>query len=154
MYQKTFISPLGNMLATYDDDFLYNLEFVDNSCIHVSGKSAWIIELLQYELQKYFAGSVYEFTVPIVYLGTEFQKRILQYVRSIEFGATASYSEVARLANAGNAWRAAATAVAQNHIMVIIPCHRVIRSNGKIGNYSSGIKKKHWLLNHEKNFML
>lgn len=81
--------------------------------------------------------------------GTSFQQKVLKAIFEIPYGQTISYSELARRAGNPRAVRAVASVVAQNKHYILIPCHRVIRSDGTIGEYGAGSDRKRWLLRHE-----
>ena len=101
------------------------------------------------ELQEYFAGNRRCFTVPLDLDMPPCYKRALLEVSKVPFGNTSSYQEIARRAGNEKAARAAGTANANNPIAVIIPCHRIISSNGTLGGYGGGLDKKMILLEHE-----
>jgi len=82
--------------------------------------------------------------------GTPFQKKVLKEVYKIPYGQTRSYAEIARAIGKPKAVRAVASAIARNKLLIIIPCHRVIRSDGNIGKYRGGVKLKKQLLDFEK----
>jgi len=82
--------------------------------------------------------------------GTEFQARVWAALRRIPPGRTASYTELARAVGASSAVRAVGSANGQNPVPVVIPCHRVVRSDGTLGGYGGGLDRKRWLLDHEK----
>ncbi len=107
-------------------------------------------ECLQKELNEYFEGKLIDFTIPLQLLGTPFQQDVWKILRSIPYGETISYKEEAELLKKPNASRAVANANAKNMISILIPCHRIIQSNGKLGGYSGGIDKKYLLLELEK----
>jgi methylated-DNA-[protein]-cysteine S-methyltransferase len=99
------------------------------------------------ELDEYFDGKRHEFTVVLDWsLTTGFTRRVLQATAAIPFGRLSTYKEVA--ANAGNerATRAAGNALGSNPIPIVVPCHRVLRSGGKLGGYTGGLDKKEHLL--------
>lgn len=102
------------------------------------------------ELDEYFAGQRREFDIPLLFAGTEFQKRVWQALLSVEYGTTVSYVAIAAMAGYPAAVRAAAGAVGANAISILAPCHRVIGSNGTLTGYDGGLDAKHFLLNLEK----
>jgi len=102
------------------------------------------------QLSQYFLGRRKSFNLPVSLNGTAFQKRVWSEIIKIPFGGTVSYKEIARRAGKPQAIRAAASAVGDNPIPIIVPCHRVIRHDGSLGGYALGIKKKGWLLRHEQ----
>lgn len=104
------------------------------------------------ELNEYFHHQRTAFTVPLNPLGTDFQQKVWQGLRSIPYGETRSYRELATQLQHPSAFRAVAMANAANPISLIIPCHRVINHNGKLGGYSGGLEKKVFLLGHENQY--
>jgi methylated-DNA-[protein]-cysteine S-methyltransferase len=101
------------------------------------------------ELHEYFAGKRRRFDVPIDPAGTEFQERVWQAVGAIPFGETASYGEIAAQLGGVHLARAVGAAVGANPIPIIIPCHRVLGSDGSLTGYGGGLRMKVWLLHHE-----
>ena len=98
------------------------------------------------QLGSYFAGSLREFTLPLAPEGTPFQRRVWQELLKIPYGATISYGELARRLGNPGASRAVGLANGANPISIVIPCHRVIGSDGKLTGYGGGLKNKQWLL--------
>ena len=101
------------------------------------------------QLTAYFAGTLTEFDLPLQMKGTIFQERVWQALKTIPYGTTISYGELAQQIGQPNASRAVGLANGQNPISLIVPCHRVIGANGKMTGYGGGIERKQWLLNHE-----
>ena len=101
------------------------------------------------ELEKYFMGELTLFKVPINIKGTNFQMAVWKEILNIPYGSRSSYSEVAKSIGCFNSARAIGQANSKNFLPIIIPCHRVTLSNGKIGGYSAGVKNKKWLLELE-----
>lgn len=101
------------------------------------------------ELDEYFAGERTEFTVPVIFTGSEFQCRVWDELMRIPYGATTSYGEVARRISNPGAVRAVASANATNPISIFVPCHRVIGSNHKLTGYGGGLDAKRHLLQLE-----
>ncbi len=105
------------------------------------------------ELARYFSGEAVRFTTPLdLSPGTAFQRRVWRALRRVPFGATISYGELARRAGCPGAARAVGQALGANPIPIIIPCHRVIRSDGGLGGFSAGLRLKRWLLRHERRW--
>ena len=101
-------------------------------------------------LAKYFSGQLDALDAIDVELnGTRFQQRVWQTLRSVRAGRTASYSEIARIIEAPMAVRAVGAANGANPVAVVVPCHRIIGSNGSLTGYGGGLKRKEWLLRHE-----
>ena len=114
------------------------------------GGSSNIIEMTIQQLNEYFDTKRTTFNVPLLLTGTHFQKQVWQALETIPFGQTASYSQLANMINNKNAVRAVANANAANAIAIIIPCHRVIGSNGSLTGYAGGLEAKNKLLELEK----
>ena len=106
---------------------------------------------LRNQLNEYFDGSLKAFTVPLVTPGTDFQQTVWKELLEIPFGKTRSYQEQADILNKPDSVRAVANANGMNRISIVIPCHRVIGSDGRLTGYGGGLKRKKWLLDHEKN---
>ena len=157
-------SPIGELIACATDVGICMLEIsgrknIDrqfNSLLKLL--SGYIVEnetkylkTLKLELAEYFEGKRRVFTVPLHLVGTEFHKKVWNELLKIPYGKTVSYKQVAE--NIGNpkAVRAVANANALNKISIIVPCHRVIGSNGSLTGYASGLDNKRWLLRLENN---
>ena len=108
----------------------------------------WCTVLLQ--LMEYFEGKRKGFDLPLVLPGTEFQIKVWDQLLTIPFGSTRSYAEQAVAIGNPKAVRAVARANGDNRLAIIIPCHRVIGSDGKLTGYGGGLWRKEWLLAHEK----
>lgn len=105
------------------------------------------------ELDAYLAGTLFQFTVPYkITKATTFQKQTWNTLKEIPYGTTASYKDIALKLNNQKAMRAVGNANNRNHFPLIIPCHRVIQSNGAIGGYAGGSNIKKFLLEHEAKF--
>jgi len=101
------------------------------------------------QLQEYFMGKRTHFDLPLNPQGTEFQKRVWQALIEIPFGKTISYAELSKKLGGVKAIRAVAAANGKNPLWIIIPCHRVIGSDGSLTGYAGGLWRKKWLLEHE-----
>ena len=108
-----------------------------------------IIKDCKKQLEEYFSGNRTYFNIPIDLGCTDFQTRILEYVKTIPYGSTTSYSTIAQLLLMPKASRAIGMANSKNKILIIIPCHRIIGQSGKLVGYAGGLHRKHWLLEHE-----
>lgn len=155
-------TPLGPMIAGTTDEGLCLLEFTDRRMLETQLDTLVkrldarflygnhrVIEQVGDELSSYFAGNLREFTTPLQTPGTPFQNLVWQQLREIPFASTRSYAEQAQAIGRPNAVRAVAAANGQNRIAIVIPCHRVIGSDGSMTGYGGGIARKKWLLNHE-----
>jgi AraC family transcriptional regulator, regulatory protein of adaptative response / methylated-DNA-[protein]-cysteine methyltransferase len=160
---KWLDTPLGAMLALADNEGLHLLEFVDrrgleNEIKHirkrlnvfiVPGENK-ILENISDEINRYFEGSLTEFTTPMVLGGTPFEKSVWKQLQKIPPGQTRSYSQIASRLGKPSATRAVGRANGRNCLAIVIPCHRVIRADGSLCGYGGGIWRKQWLLDHER----
>lgn len=109
-----------------------------------------LLDQLAGELNAYFTGDLTRFTLPLDTPGTEWQQRVWNKLIQIPFGQTLSYGELAtRLGNPGGS-RAVGLANGKNRVSIVIPCHRVIASDGTLHGYGGGLERKRWLLDHEQ----
>ena len=152
IYSQTYQSPMGPILITIDTrlNSLIELKFVKTSL--PNSKQPPLIKKITKQLDEYFSKKRTIFDIPIHYNGTPFQNKVWEELLKIPYGNTFSYGDIAKkLGKPPLTSRAIGTANSKNKIAIIIPCHRVIRSNGKLSGYAGGIDKKIWLLNHESN---
>jgi methylated-DNA-[protein]-cysteine S-methyltransferase len=103
------------------------------------------------QLDEYFAGRRTAFDMPLAPRGTPFQQRVWQLLREIPYGDTTSYGALARRLGSPEASRAVGLANGRNPIAIIIPCHRVVGSDGSLTGYGGGLDRKRWLLDHERS---
>lgn len=157
-------TPLGSMVAIFDETHLYLLEFTDRRGLEreiekmrkslkvaiVPGSSP-ISKSIEAELTSYLKGELKEFTTPIMMNGSDFQKSVWNELLTIPYGETRSYAEQAHRIGNPKAVRAVARANGMNQLALIIPCHRVIGSDGKLTGYAGGLPRKEWLLNMERD---
>lgn len=112
-------------------------------------EAARVLSLAESQLTAYFAGTLHAFDLPLAPRGTPFQQRVWSALRDIPFGVTVSYGELARRIGEPRAVRAAGGANARNPLAVVVPCHRVIGSDGSLTGFGGGMDRKQWLLEHE-----
>jgi O-6-methylguanine DNA methyltransferase len=115
----------------------------------VPGSNALLAQLKR-ELGEYFAGARRVFDVPLAAPGTPFQRRVWDALRAIPYGETRSYTEIARAAGSPRAVRAVGSANGSNRLAILLPCHRVVASNGALAGYAGGEWRKRKLLEHER----
>ncbi len=156
-------TPIGPLLAGASAAGVCLLEFVDRRMIEtqlerlrkrlgavlVPGASPHL-EALAGELDAYFAGALRRFATPLDTHGTEFQRKVWSALATIPYGETRSYAEQARILGEPAAVRAVARANGDNRIAIVIPCHRVVGSDGALTGYGGGLWRKHWLLDLER----
>lgn len=162
IYTTTFESPLGRITLASTNKGLCLLEFDNEKRInnHFNQfKKYWDVEIIEEEtsittttknqLTAYFSNQQTTFDVPLDLVGTEFQLKVWNELQRIPFGSTRSYKEQAIAVGNLKAIRAVATANGENRISIIIPCHRVIGSDGSLTGYGGGIWRKQKLLELE-----
>lgn len=141
---------LGIIKFTYQEKIL-KIELVDDIA-GIDEKSELTDKLIK-ELKEYLKGTRKDFTIydSTLLAGTDFQKKVWKELLNIPYGQTKTYKEIAKAINNEKAIRAVATAIGKNPLMIIIPCHRVIGSEGKLRGYAYGVETKKKLLSLEKN---
>ncbi len=112
-----------------------------------------IIEQAAAQLDEYFAGNRQVFDIPLLFAGTKFQKNVWDELLHIPFGTTLSYADLAQHIGMPTAVRAVANANRANALSIIVPCHRVIGTDGSLTGYAGGLETKKWLLEHEKRLL-
>jgi methylated-DNA-[protein]-cysteine S-methyltransferase len=144
-------SPIGTLLIVGDDEAIRRIEFPKNGKARrpesgwvESGRGA-VAETIR-QLREYFAGRRSEFDLPLAPEGTEFQRMVWRRLQEIPYGETISYGELAKRVGNAKASRAVGAANGQNPIPIVIPCHRVIGSNGKLTGFGGGLPTKEALL--------
>jgi AraC family transcriptional regulator of adaptative response/methylated-DNA-[protein]-cysteine methyltransferase len=155
-------TPLGPMMIGVRDEGLCLLEFTDRRMLEtqldvlkkrfkaelVTGRHS-LMDTVEQQLTEYFEGKRKTFDLPLDMSGTEFQQKVWHELITISYGRTRSYKQQADAIGDVKAVRAVARANGENRIAIIIPCHRVIGSDGSIVGYGGGIHRKQWLLKHE-----
>ncbi len=146
-------SPIGPLTLAGDGDVLTNLRMVDQT--YEPDRADWTRDDSSFQdavdqLAAYFAGDLREFDLNIEMAGTEFQRKVWNALRTIPYGETRSYGEIAEQIGSPNAFRAVGLANGHNPIAVIVPCHRVIGANGSLTGFGGGLERKSTLLELEK----
>lgn len=146
-------SPTGKLLLVADEQGLYEITFAEGRTVPVVD-DAWhrggacLREPVR-QLEAFFHGELREFDLTLLPQGTGFQQCVWQALCDIPFGQTISYGELARRIGNPAASRAVGLANGANPIPIVIPCHRVIGTSGKLTGYGGGLEKKRWLLDFE-----
>ncbi len=154
-YYDTFESPHGGMLLVANEEGLAGVYF-DRQKHHPKLQTDWIKNLrhkilrqAKRELQEYFAGKRKRFEVALDPEGTPFQRAVWKAISTVGFGKTISYGELARRAGSPGSARAAGAATGRNPLGIIVPCHRIMGSDGSLTGYAGGLQRKRALLELE-----
>lgn len=154
-------SPVGDLTMIADEQNLLVVDFAEksnslkklpsfNDSLRFHMRSNQILDWAASELESYFSGKLRDFSVPVRFIGTDFQIKVWKALCSIPFGAKKSYKEIAAEILQPDAVRAVGNANSINRIPIIVPCHRVVNHSGDIGGYAGGVERKRWLLEHEE----
>jgi methylated-DNA-[protein]-cysteine S-methyltransferase len=142
-------SPLGRIRIQGDGRRLVSLDFFQKKG---SAKPHSSLRQAAQQLAQYFKGKRRRFSLKLDPSGTVFQRTVWQSLKKIKFGQTSSYQAVALASGRKRAVRAAASAVGKNRFAIVVPCHRVIATNGTLAGYAGGVWRKRWLLDHESKW--
>lgn len=145
-YASVIETPIGNLTILADDEFVHAVTFEEKDISDLSENELTINVANQ--LKDYFSGKLRDFDFPMKQKGTDFQQEVWQNLLAIPYGETTSYAKFS--AHKPLAIRAIASANGKNNIAIVVPCHRVIGSNGKLVGYAGGLWRKQWLLQHER----
>lgn len=147
----SIVTPLGDLGAAFDGDgkLIQLIRFHGASPRAPEGPVPNSLPFLKRQLEAYFSGNLRDFNIPLHIEGTDFQRRVWKELQKIPYGQAISYLELARRLGDEKCIRAAARANGANPISIIIPCHRVIGSDGSLVGYGGGLDMKEYLLRLE-----
>jgi methylated-DNA-[protein]-cysteine S-methyltransferase len=148
-YTTYYDSPIGILEITGGDKRISGVHFVEKK-IDPNPSIPMALKDCCKQLYEYFIGRRKEFALDLELTGTYFQKKVWNQLMKISYGTTVSYKDIAKAINKEKAVRAVGSANGRNNIAIIIPCHRVITHDGRLGGYGGGLWKKEWLLDHEQ----
>lgn len=154
-YINYYISPIGKIILKSDGSYLTGLDFIKHGETKTDCKNLKIFDEVKRWLDIYFQGKKPNFTPKIKLFGTPFQSEVWEILKEIDFGETSTYGKIAetlafKKGLAKMSAQAVGSAIGKNPILIIIPCHRVIGSNGSLTGYRGGIELKSKLLEIEK----
>lgn len=154
MLTTVYHSPIGPLTLAADEQGLRHIIFSRGSRAFVT-PSEWqadasAFDNVQHQLGEYFKGIRQSFSLKLAPHGTAFQKRVWNALQSIPYNETCSYGDIAKRLGKPSASRAVGAANGANPLPIVIPCHRVIGSNGSLTGFGGGIPTKQWLLCHER----
>lgn len=141
-------TPLGLVQIEVTSRGVYSLCFVEEAGDELAPDNPHLIQCME-ELEEYFRGERLLFSTMVDIVGTPFQERVWRGLLDIPFGKTNSYLQVAKHIGSPDAVRAVGHACGRNRLWLLVPCHRVISSDGKLTGYAGGLKRKRWLIHHE-----
>jgi methylated-DNA-[protein]-cysteine S-methyltransferase len=147
-YFDFYESPMGRLLIVATDQSLSGLYFVDQKYYRevepewLRGDHHKVVRETARELTEYFAAARKQFGIPLAAQGTPFQTSVWKAISSVKYGESITYSELARRAGHPGAVRAAGTATGRNPITIIVPCHRIVGSDGSLTGYAGGLDRK------------
>ena len=146
-YYGYYTSEIGMLEVGGTDTAITSLYFVEERREGV--ESCPVVDEAIRQVDEYFGGTRRAFDLPLALAGTDFQRRVWRQLLAVPYGQTASYGEIARALGKPKAVRAVGAANGQNPISIIVPCHRIVGSDGKLVGYGGGLWRKEWLLKHE-----
>jgi methylated-DNA-[protein]-cysteine S-methyltransferase len=145
-----FQSPLGLLKITVKHDKLISIKYCkENEKIKIDNDNISIINEIKTQLREYFNKERREFNLSLKIEGTQFQKDVYKTLQKVGYGEVITYKNLAERSGHPKAYRAVGTALKNNKIPIIIPCHRVIKTDNSIGNYNGGVWRKEKLLQLE-----
>lgn len=150
MFTSILPTPIGEMVIQANNNAVYFIGFPE---IVPETSSNLLTETALQEFKEYFEGKRHTFTFKMAQPGSEFQQQVWQELITIPSGKPISYTTLSKKMNKPLAIRAIAAANGKNNLMIAVPCHRVIGSNGDLVGFSAGLWRKQWLLEHEAKMM-
>ncbi|MCX6097286.1 MAG: methylated-DNA--[protein]-cysteine S-methyltransferase [Caldiserica bacterium] len=147
-----FFTDIGALEVAGTERGIVSVRFVENVDTGAACTTSVVQQCIT-ELSQYFGGRRTTFSVRLNPGGTEFRRRVWHVLRNIPFGLTKSYRDVAVAIDRPTSARPVGGAVGHNPIAIIVPCHRVIGSDGSLTGYAGGLDRKRWLLEHERRVL-
>lgn len=142
-------TPIGVLRITGSEQGIATILFCDGMDVAAAAEVPECLKACVQQLKEYFEGARREFSLMLSPTGTAFQKQVWQQLEAIPYGKTSSYLSVARAVSGEKAIRAVGAANGRNPLCIVVPCHRVIGSDGSLTGYAGGLWRKEWLLQHE-----
>ncbi|MCK1997844.1 methylated-DNA--[protein]-cysteine S-methyltransferase [Psychrobacillus psychrodurans] len=152
LYTLDYKSPIGILEIIGTDQAISSILFVEREEMEnkVQEETPQVLKDCLVQIDEYFKGELHEFTFPYVMNGTIFQKSVWNALKSISYAKTGSYKDIAISIGNEKAIRAVGSANGRNKLTIVVPCHRIIGTNGKLTGYAGGLWRKEWLLQHEQ----
>jgi methylated-DNA-[protein]-cysteine S-methyltransferase len=146
VYYRT---PVGIAKISAEDDYITAITITDDNEAIIEEPESAVLKMAVGQLDEYFTGKRKKFDLPIKQSGTDFQQQVWQQLLNIDYGTTISYAQLSNQMKSPLAIRAIAAANGKNSLWIVVPCHRVIGSDGSLTGYAGGLWRKQWLLEHE-----
>ena len=150
VFQSSLKTVIGRIVISADDQFITKLEFNDDLVLSTNPDIPEHLAESVRQISAYFENPETKFHLPLVPAPTIFQTEIRAALANIVCGQTETYEAMARKVNKQGASRAVGMALSRNPLLIIVPCHRVIGSNGSLTGFAGGLHRKRWLLTHER----
>ncbi len=153
IYKLDYESPIGVIEMISTDESICSILFSekDKKEKYLQAETPSVLAECYTQLDEYFKGNRRDFSFPYHFNGTDFQKTVWEALIEIPYAETGSYKDIAVCIGNEKAIRAVGSANGKNKLSIVIPCHRIIGSNGKLTGYAGGLWRKEWLLQHEKS---
>jgi len=145
-------TPIGFVRITEEDGFITSVYLLDGE-FEAEAAPTPLLKMAVQQLDEYFAGERRVFDLPLKQRGSDFQQKVWEQLSKIEYGKTISYLQQSKLMSNPLGIRAIASANGKNHLVIVVPCHRVIGSDGSLTGFGCGVWRKKWLLEHEARVM-
>ena len=145
------LSPLGAVTILEKEEKICGVYFAPLSSFEAKSEETPLLLKAKKELLEYFSGKRTDFDLPLSLKGTEFQLKVWEKLKTIPYGETRTYQEIAQMIGCPKGCRAVGMANHKNPICILIPCHRVVGKNGALTGYAGGLSRKEWLLKREKS---
>lgn len=165
IYTTAIKTPLGNMIAAANDNGLCMFDFEYRKLMPAIKKRVssffndeleegnhQVFDTIKIQLTEYFSGERTDFNLPLAMSGTPFQQKVWNELLNIPYGTTRTYMQQSKVLGDEKAIRAVARANGENCLAIIVPCHRIVGSDGSLTGYAGGLKAKEWLLEHEARY--
>lgn len=154
LFQVDYPTPIGVLEIIGTIDAITSIMFAEQDTVayQLNEETPVILRNCYFQIDEYFKGERQTFSFAYTFTGTEFQKSVWDALTTISYAETGSYKDIAITIGNEKAIRAVGSANGKNKLSIVIPCHRVIGSNGKLTGYAGGLWRKEWLLKHEQSF--
>lgn len=152
LFQVDYQTPIGVLEITGTDEAVNSILFAEQDVVvhPLTEETPMALKECYVQMDEYFKGERRVFSFPSISIGTDFQKSVWNELTTIPYGETGSYKDIALSIGNEKAIRAVGSANGKNKLSIVVPCHRIIGSDGKLTGYAGGLWRKEWLLAHEK----